>query len=102
MSNELEGERQKSATQVAELEREEAAAHVFSQVTEEHAMQLLKGIAKDFNYHDRESLKEWLQSIVERVVLDPEKLTCRIHYGIPVQRRDKLASPRGFEPLLPP
>jgi hypothetical protein len=34
--NELEGERQGSITQMAELEREEAAAHVFSQVTEEH------------------------------------------------------------------
>ena len=65
-------------------------------------MQLLKGIAEDFNHRDRESLKEWLRSIVERIVLDPERLTCRIYYGIPVQGRDRLASPRGFEPLLPP
>ena len=38
----------------------------------------------------------------EKIVLDPESLDCKICYRIPVEDRNKVASPREFEPLLPP
>ncbi len=44
-----------------------------------------------------------LEVLVERVVLDPEALTCQIEFKAPGERKWRsVASPRGFEPLLPP
>ncbi|CDH43630.1 hypothetical protein BN874_1260038 [Candidatus Contendobacter odensis Run_B_J11] len=52
---------------------------------------------------DREQIKDVLQALVERVSLDPETLHCEIEQKIDLSTvRDNLASPRGFEPLLPP
>ena len=41
---------------------------------------------------------------VERIVLDPEALTCQIEFkAVPGERKwPSVASPRGFEPLLQP
>ena len=41
-----------------------------------------------------------LQSMLERIELDPLTPAVRLHYA--VQTGDKMASPRGFEPLLQP
>jgi hypothetical protein len=49
-----------------------------------------------------EPLKGLLHTAVERIDLDPTSLECRIHYRIGWEGRHKVASPRGFEPLLPP
>ena len=45
-----------------------------------------------------------LDVLVERIVLDPEALTCQIEFkAVPGGRKWlSVASPRGFEPLLPP
>ena len=37
---------------------------------------------------------------VEKTVLEPEFLDCKIHYRIPVENRNKIASPRGTD-LVP-
>jgi hypothetical protein len=47
-------------------------------------------------------MKDTLIHMVEKIVLDPESLDCKIYYRIPVEDRNKVASPRGFEPLSPP
>ena len=47
-------------------------------------------------------MKEILIKGIEKIVPDPESLDCKIHVRIPVKDRNKVASPRGFEPLLPP
>ena len=39
---------------------------------------------------------------VERITLDPTNHECQINYRIGRDLRNKMASPRGFEPLLPP
>ncbi len=49
----------------------------------------------------RESLKELLGMLTEKVLLDPESLEGDIHYRIGIENRNKMASPRGVEPLLP-
>ena len=50
---------------------------------------------------DLESPRALLRGLVERVELDPNLDYCRIHYRLPVNSLS-MASPRGFEPLLPP
>ena len=51
---------------------------------------------------DREPLKEALTGLIDKVTLDPTTLDCQIHYQIGVGRGNKMASPRGVEPLSPP
>lgn len=47
-------------------------------------------------------IKDLIASTIERVTLDPLDLSCRIHYRIVADMWVSMASPRGFEPLLPP
>ena len=47
-------------------------------------------------------LKAFLASLIGRVILDTGESTCCLHYRIPLATGDFVASPRGFEPLLPP
>ena len=49
-----------------------------------------------------EALKDMLASLTEKIVLDATTLECQIHYRIGIEGRNRLASPRGFEPRLPP
>ena len=48
-----------------------------------------------------DELRRVLTSLVERVVLDPKTRNFAIRYRLPVTGVN-VASPRGFEPLLPP
>lgn len=50
----------------------------------------------------RAELKDFLGKLIETVILVPTDMTCSIRYKINLSRGDNLASPRGFEPLLPP
>ena len=63
---------------------------------------MLDAMAGDMVRLDRDKLKDFLFAICERVTLDAKTLTARIHYKIPLLRRNRVASPRGFEPRLPP
>jgi hypothetical protein len=51
---------------------------------------------------DRALLKSRLQGLLEKVYMDPADLNCRIYYAIPTATGLSVASPRGFEPRLPP
>jgi hypothetical protein len=57
----------------------------------------LPGIELDVPY-----LRRTLGALVRRVELDPETRTSRIQYSVPLTGGAKVASPRGFEPRLPP
>ncbi len=50
---------------------------------------------------DRENLKDFLSTLIEQVTLDPVSHECQVNYRIGMDLRNKVASPRGFEPLLP-
>ena len=71
-------------------------------INEEAIAPVLDDLAERLADADPARVKDFLPEIIERVALDPATLECRIHYRIAVQSRHKLASPRGFEPLLPP
>ena len=49
---------------------------------------------------DREVLKEMMGGMLEKVELYPTSLQARLHYRFATG--DLVASPRGFEPRLPP
>lgn len=63
---------------------------------------MLDDLVTEIENFEREPLKDFLRSRLARVTLDPQSLTLRLNYEIPLFRGDKLASPGGFEPPLPP
>lgn len=89
---ELEGKRQRVVAQLAQIERDRAADAALSGITEEQVSRILEDRLSDEQPENRRSI---LDSLVERITLDPETLECRIEYRI--EYRAKLASPRGFE-----
>jgi len=74
----------------------------FAQISEPAVRQLLRGAVQEIEVMDREGLKDMLSSLAKKIVLDPANLECQIHNRIGIEGRNKLASPRGFEPRLPP
>ncbi len=61
----------------------------------------LNGIAENIDAMGREALKDFLSSLVDEVTLDPVSHECQVNYRISLDLRHRVASPRGFEPLLP-
>jgi hypothetical protein len=62
----------------------------------------LRGIAENIESLSREALKDFLANVIGQVTLDPATHECQIKYRIGINLGDKVASPRGVEPLLPP
>jgi site-specific DNA recombinase len=93
-----------------ELERRAAAAaealagdKVLLMISEEHVRAVLRELAGGLDLEEedaRDQVKAQLRELLEQIELEPERLTCRIDYAIPVITGDKLASPR--EPNLIP
>ncbi len=86
--------------QIEALQREAAAKRTDQSLSEQLARltpQRLKELLLDTDP------AKSLESLVERIILEPD-LTCRLHYkAVPGQQAWRsVASPRGFEPLLPP
>ena len=67
-------------------------------MTEIEVRRLLVGLCDDLEGQNRDGLKIMLAGLIDKIVLDPATRNCEIHYKISV---DSVASPRGFEPLLP-
>ena len=70
-------------------------------ISEAKVKQFLLGLAEDIDLLSKESLKEFLPNLIGQVILNPATHECQIDYRIAVDLRNKVASPRGFEPLLP-
>ena len=100
--DELEQQRKTLLEEIARLEKENGFNAQLAHITEPSVRQVLNGVVAEMRSMDREALKDMLGSLAEKVVLDPVGLSCRIHYRIGIEGRNKLASPRGFEPRLPP
>ncbi|PHS23532.1 MAG: hypothetical protein COA83_09840 [Methylophaga sp.] len=90
---------------VENLKREEQAninTGSLSDINEFEVQRALIAIFKQLDSLDSENLKDFIRKIVDRIVIDPENQTrMLIHYSINI-RGFNMASPRGFEPLLPP
>jgi site-specific DNA recombinase len=98
----LERRRNLLAEEVTRLEKEYMAASLLDCITETHVQKFLVGIAENMDEMDREAMKDFITTLVERITLDPASHECQINYRIGLDLRNKMASPRGFEPLSPP
>ena len=93
--DELEARRGQLVDELARLEQEQALQAALSQITPDHVRGLVHGLADEITAAERPRLKGIISSAVDRVMLDPLTLDCRIHYRIPLERTLALASPRG-------
>ncbi len=99
---ELEKRRKMLSHEIDLREQEHTATAVFRNITENHIRKILRQLEERLNQGNSEAMKDTLIHMVEKIVLDPESLDCKIYYRIPVEGRNKVASPRGFEPLYLP
>ena len=97
----LERARNAQLSEIRRLEAEYTAASMLDDISEAKVEQFLRGLAEDIDSFSKESLKEFLSNLIGQVTLDPASHECQIDYRIAVDLRNKVASPRGFEPLLP-
>ncbi len=97
---ELERQREQIADELRAMEDQQNAADVLRAISEKDIRTLLASLAEHLHEVDRESLKEMIGGMVERVELCSTSLTARLHYKFAAG--DLLASPRGFEPRFIP
>ena len=83
------------AERLAQAEAERQQRQAMAGISEIEVRRLLVETAARIEDADRESLRETLRGLIDRVELDPGEI--RIHYRI--ADRDKMASPRGAEPI---
>jgi len=98
---ELEQQRKLLAEEIAQTDREHGINAQLSEVTEPAVKQLLRGVVEEMRSMQPEALKDMLAALTEKIVIDATTLECQIHYRIGIEGRNRLASPRGFEPRLP-
>ena len=98
---EWEAERTAWASQYAEMKEEVEHAKVMAAIKESDIRLLLSSLAQDVMLIERNHQKEFLNAVLDKVVLDPKTRTGSISYKIAASGV-KMASPRGFEPRLPP
>ncbi len=98
--NELERQRGKLAGELEELEVEQRTADVLRAIGEKDVKALLASLADHLQDVDREALKELIGGMLDRIELCPTSLSARLHYRFATG--ELVASPRGFEPRLPP
>ena len=91
---ELERDRKVLVREMDQARRDAATAAAARSVTDDQVNRMLDAMASDMERLDREKLKDFLFTICERVTLEAETLTARIHYKIPLMRRNRVASPR--------
>ncbi len=97
--NEVERERETIAARIREIDEDRRQASAAEAITEERVHDLLASMAEEIEAYDRERLKNFLGAMIERIDLDPQQLTCELHYRIPLNGRNKVASPRQGPPI---
>ena len=97
-----ETERDALIAQADNLERAAAQAKVINLLSEKDVRQSVQHAIEAVETLDRVEMKDFLGKLIEEIILSPTDLSCRISYRIELSRGDKLASPRGFEPLYSP
>ena len=99
---EVERERAALQRRIVDWEKDDETAQALANVTEAQVRTMLRNLANEMCRYDPVELKDFLTSILDRIELDPEASTVQLFYRIPLRSGLSVASPRGFEPLLPP
>ena len=100
----LEAQRAEIASQIADLDNIQATSKALSELSAADVRRLLGRLMEDMAAADPEIMRDALRSLVERIELSSETYEAVIHYSIgPATKSGEwMASPRGFEPRLPP
>lgn len=91
--DELEKQRASAATELERLQQEAETAKALHGMDEATIRSLLADVVDHMGKMEPEALKDFIQSIVERIELDPSTLECRIVYQ--QHSRELMASPWG-------
>ena len=86
--DELEEQRDRINAEMQELIAENLAARDAARITRSQVEKIIRW--------NQPEIEDTLPSLVERIILNPQTTSCEVVYSV------KMASPRGFEPLLPP
>jgi DNA invertase Pin-like site-specific DNA recombinase len=97
--DELERDRVRIAAEIRNAQRDAAIAGAAAAVTEHQVGELLDAIAGNMERLDREQLKDFLTGFCDGITLNPDSLTARIHYRIPLKMRNRLASPGASDAI---
>ncbi len=104
--NDLEVRRTELQAEIAQLERDYVQQAMLRTLTEERVADVLEALANDLDETPKERWKNLLHTLIGRITLDPETLQCQVYYRLTSAHANddtsNMASPRGFEPLLPP
>ncbi len=100
--DELERQREEIEQRIVAWNKEDESAQALADVTDAQVKAMLRRLADEMELYERHELKDFLSTILERVELDPDQATLQVCYRIPLRGGNSVASPRGFEPLLPP
>ena len=91
MIEKLRREQELLEKEIRSLDKESAVREALANITDEQIATILREAVEP---------TALLKTVVSKITLDPGTHECQIHYELP--RWLSVASPRGFEPLLPP
>jgi DNA invertase Pin-like site-specific DNA recombinase len=97
--DELEAERLRLGGEIKRSEVDYQAAVAMASITEGKVKMLLNWLLQEMDTGNRESLKDFLATILETVTLDPVTMEARLHYRIGLASGDLMASPRGSDEI---
>ncbi len=96
----LERDRARLVDELRGLDEARESAQVLRAIGESDVSAILSGMANLIDQADATATKELVANLVEQIELCPTSFTTRLHYTF--APGNLLASPRGFEPRLPP
>ncbi|HNA86396.1 MAG: recombinase family protein [Rhodocyclaceae bacterium] len=96
----LERKREALLAEANGIDEEAKAIQALQALTKADIRSALSSLMEELRQEDRDALKEALSAIVEKITLDSVTLACQITYRLATG--EIMASPRGFEPRLPP
>lgn len=94
-----ESEREGLLARIEQAESDAAVNHVLKNLTPAAVRWMLRTMAQDLLNANPTTIKDTLPQLVESVVLDPSTMAGEIRYRLAGITGDKVASPRGFEPI---
>ena len=100
--DDIEDQRSEIERRILAWEKDDESSQALADITDAQVKTMLGRMADEMQLYERSELKDFLATILDRVELDPEESTVQVCYRIPLRGGNSVASPRGFEPRLPP
>lgn len=98
----LERERKDLVRQHAEMQADREMADAVGRISLKQMVEILGGLAETIETAPADRLKAALRGFVDRIVLDPVSLECRVDYRVSATNRVPMVLLPGFEPGFKP